>query len=243
MKTYRLTSRFVKQMEVRLIILYSIMIVIILPIIMYITIKNQQPNPNTSYIPLITVSLFLVIALLYAANRNIKFQRKFWISYQITIDGEILKKTQNGVTDITLSRNELTKITEVEGQNLRIQLPKSSQQFVIPHAIENYDEIRSILAGWHPIEVKTSGNKLKSVFTIITIALAIGLIAGAFFGKNPYFVAVCTGISIIILIVSHISIQINPNMPKRLKTASWSSILVIILFAIRFYYAMITILD
>jgi hypothetical protein len=81
-------------------------------------------------------------------------------SFRIELEGDRITQTQNrpfGISPLKLSfpRQDIAHIREVRKDGLYIHGRGSNGKYIdmhIPRTLENYDDLRSRLAAWHPIQ-------------------------------------------------------------------------------------------
>jgi hypothetical protein len=78
--------------------------------------------------------------------------RKEWCSYRILLNAEGIQKTQHKKADISIMKEDITRIVEIPGSGMSIQTQNAGNYLFIPVTLENYELCRNELLKWRTIE-------------------------------------------------------------------------------------------
>lgn len=116
--------------------------------------------------------LILPAVLVYEVIKQtldfIKLRRE-WYSYRIFLSDDGIQKSQHKKADISIRREDITRIVEILGSGISIQTQTAGNYLFIPGTLENYEICRSELAKWctieeSPITPPSTQNETKQFF-------------------------------------------------------------------------------
>jgi len=121
--------------------------------------------------PIAMLVAIMAISVIYASWTNIKSLR----SLQFTVDHNRIIKEQNGKGKNEIQRSDITQFYEIQDKGFEIHSNDST--IFVPRDIDNYDELKSIIASWIPqtAEVNTMGTKKVLAFASIVCAILLAI--------------------------------------------------------------------
>jgi hypothetical protein len=164
---------------------------------------------------IVSVLVIGLIALIIGTRLRKKNFLSSTTSFSLIIEKDIVKRTQNGLKEITITKAEITKIEKDIKGNINIHTSSKSQMIKIPHIVIKRDELESLLNEIMPIVIKTSSKKEK----IIKIGSYSGIVFFLLFTitTNAKYAFILGILSILIFTISIISILFNKNVNKKIK--------------------------
>ena len=208
-----------------------VFLVVVLPVSYYLGTGGTVTWFSLAFFPI------LIAALIYGLRRGQKQATKFWDGYKLIIDGDNIKRIQDGLQDIALSTGGISKVIEAPGQGMTIIATNNKLKIEVPAMIEDYQEIRSYIEERHPIESKPRflDSHAQAVYVLV-ILLAVGLLFGTLFSNNIYVVIFLGSILLIGLVASLILTLVNANVPKQTKRQIWLVVFPILILLARIIF-------
>lgn len=188
-------------------------------------------------------SIIIAIPLLgsvlgFGLFSSLRQQQRLWASYRLVVGEHYIKRIQQGMPEITIAKNELSKITEAAGGGLMVQASAPDRQIVIPATIENYSELRSLLSGWHAIQnLSQTRVKWLSFLPVAASLLTIAAYTTTMLATNPVLVVGVGTLLLVVLLASLVLIQRSIYMTRQVKRSSWFIILPMFTLVVRILYA------
>jgi hypothetical protein len=98
----------------------------------------------------ISVVIFMLIAwyVLVFARKTARVTAE---PYTLTLGPHVLRRSLGGVTDIEISRTEVTCIECVENRGLTLRVGRE-RSFFISATLQEFDDLRERLSAWRPLE-------------------------------------------------------------------------------------------
>lgn len=168
---------------------------------------------------LLLLALFspLIIATMFAFSQRGQMLKQ-WLGYRIRLDGERIVLLRSGRDPLTVERSEIARLIETPGLGLAIGTGNPRKSIWAPSLLTGYDDLRSTLAAWAPIEMR---NAPESALVWIhrhagglalfwTWALAMSV-------RSPYFfapLAVATTVALALLLRAAFEQPAIPAMAK-----------------------------
>ncbi len=171
--------------------------------------------------------VYVVIAILVACSLGVgavlawRRQRASFATWQLSVDGTNLTRRQAKFPDITIAKDEITKITEAPGTGLVVQTESMSVQIGIPDTTENYQDVRAVLSGWTEIQVEPSSKALgRKLLMFAFWLLMLGSMLMIPIATNPALVLGVGFPVTLYLLVSFVLTQRNPHLSRKVKLQS-----------------------
>jgi hypothetical protein len=195
---------------------------------LYLALRNDLASPNAMITLAIDIPLFAVL-ILFVLRRGIKLQREAWASYRLTIDQDTITRQQARLPDLTLRRDQITRIEELPGSGLLIRTTEPRIYISVPLGLTGYADIQAHLASWQPISVSAYKTPLRLFLLCLGLAMApiAALVIVVISDSLPLVVA--AGLVLVgIMGWSLIAIQRSPNVDPRRKRWIWLGLLVLL---------------
>jgi len=181
------------------------------------------------------IGIFLIAGSLgiFRASKTLAAQ---WSSYElITSDIGIIRK-MSGHRDLQFERDEIRTIAESQSGDITIRAG-DKRIIVVPAAVANRQQLRSILESSHPIE-KGTPPRVRPVLLFFFIVLAvIGGYAGAFISTDPRIFGPVGFILGIALLWCFWQLQRSPAVDRRFRMWSWMILFLALCALYRVYQA------
>jgi hypothetical protein len=207
-----------KWLTVALPVMVIVLAVIILVIILSPTDKEVNTLPFT--IP------FMVIIFGFSLFRSLRKQKKFLLSYSVTISGDGITREQLNTPALSISSIEIREIIKTEKGYFTIKGVNRTDVIHIPYCIDNYTVLEERLRELAPITVNTKDPFFKKYRAFLAIP-AFGAILAVYLVTNKIIVCICAILVTALLIWAFYEIRISKNAPENTKRSSWIYFLII----------------
>lgn len=227
-KDYKLAPEYFKQLEKRFYLVVLPIILFTVLGVIYLSILRLGFSFSV-----VIVALLLILCVVFSFRKSLTRQKQSWASYQLTIDEDTIRRTQNGYVSVDISKDNVSGIIEYPGGSIVVKAEMQNKQIVIPAFLERYLDVRSLLNQWHPIDIQPSHNKTNIAILFIVAMLSIVGFGIVMLGQDKIMVTVVGLIFIAISIWSFIYTKSNSNFDKRTQRGVRWIILPMVLILIR----------
>jgi hypothetical protein len=187
------------------------------------TTVNSSPDLFLFILPL------LLVAIGIGGYRGMKRQQKLWNSYRLIFDKDKISRVQDDVPTITISKSDITEITESPQGHIQVKSGSRHNIIVIPPAIADRDELILALGEFGPLVKQETKNKWAPAIPILLAILMI-----VFFVSKQQLVIVSTGIILFFgLLWSFFEIRRSKLVDQRTKRSSWFIFLVLTVIIVK----------
>ncbi len=189
-------------------------------------ISSATQNTDISTVNPLQLSIpIILLALGFGLFNGLKRQKNNWDTFELTIDGETISRTQKNVPTVTINKKDIQKIFESPQGQILIKTGKRTDFISIPSSVREREELLNTLLYFGPINNQMGSN---SKLTLIVSILSIGLLA-AFFVSNEKSIIIPTGIILIAgLLWPFFEIQRSKVIDKRTKRGAYFIFLVLL---------------
>jgi hypothetical protein len=236
MKTYRLAPAYYAALKRRL-IFTAVPIICAAGAVGYLA-GLLQGGATLAHVGIFMGLTF--IFFVFTIPRSYRQQRDLAQSYQVTLNGDTLTRTQDGAQEINVTRSGVARITETPGKGLGIIAINSKLRFGIPATLEGYDELRKTLATWHSIQaVKPKGMYWQAVAVPLLALVLICLFAVAIVSNDKVLVTATGGIAIAMSVASALVILKSPQVDAKTKSKLWLVSIPLLALAAKIIYTLV----
>jgi hypothetical protein len=228
MHTYTLAPGGFAARKKRLIIQCLIIYTIAVLAGLYLVLRNDLASPTALITLAINIPLFAVL-ILVVLRRGIKLQREAWASYRLTIDQDSITRQQAQLPDLTLRRDQITRIEELPSSGLLIRTAEPRISISVPLGLTGYADVQAHLTSWQPISVSVYKTPLRLFLLCLGLAMVpiAALVIVVISDSLP--LVVTAGLVLVgIMGWSLIAIQRSPNVDPRRKRWIWLGLLVLL---------------
>jgi hypothetical protein len=168
--------------------------------------------------PLLTY-LFMIPVLLgtvFIGKRNaIRKQEDIYDSYRLVISDQYIRREQNNTPDLTIARNEISKIVKLPDGAFVVKGQGMMNQVTIPAQIEQHEVVEELLT---EIGTVTPVNPLP--LSIPAAILGVGLFAAVVASANKTVVGICGSLLVVIAGYSLVLLWMNKNVDRKTRNRS-----------------------
>lgn len=188
---------------------------------------------------LLMISLPIVaLSLGWGFFRGLRQQKKGAESYRLFIEGDEIRRTQEGLPEVRISRSEVSKIHEAAGRGMTVQAVSPDRRISIPVALQDYDEVRSELADWRDFqEISSARAKWNSFASPAAGIITIAAFYVTFTAANPLVVETVGSLFGIAMLVCLVVIQRSKDIPVKLKRNMWLMLLPLLSIGMKVWLA------
>lgn len=126
-------------------ILFQLVIIVVLLILLYNLLSSFEE------IYFVILPLILIYELIKQIFAFVKLKKE-WYTYRILLSNDSIHKTQYKKNDITIMRENITRVIEIPNSGLSVQTRDMNNYIYIPRTLDNYELCRAELAKWCPME-------------------------------------------------------------------------------------------
>ena len=150
-------------------------------------------DPNVFIILLVLYVAAVASAIALAVSRRSRSE--------LTIDHDQLTLKYPGKPDVTILRNDIRTIEDRPGFGINVVSSTTKSTIFIPRDLIGYENVRSELSSWHPIEPESQDGKRPLVLMISLIAISGIAAVGAFLFriKASFYVFAATFVIIMVM--------------------------------------------
>ncbi len=148
MKSYRLRPEFVAR-TLRKNLVGPLIFGLVIVAMVVAALMARGPLTASSLTCLVPVALAFVAFIAWTVRRQ---TLGGWGSYRLDLDEVSVSRVQAGYPELVIRREEITRIVETPAHWLVVYAAEKGLQITIPEGVEDYEEIRSRLSTWQPIE-------------------------------------------------------------------------------------------
>jgi tetratricopeptide (TPR) repeat protein len=226
-RTFQLSEEYFKRLR-KLTLTYTVPVLVIgIAAVVYFE-NSQDSGSPTLRLPALLSTFVIAGISLYITLRR---QKKLWRTFRVTVDEDSVSRTQEAHTPVTIRATEIERIKESPGRGLTVLAQKRGTPLLIPDTLSDYDECRSLLSRWAPIET-VRGPLNRALLLVIAFAI-VGIFVVFDRTKDPSLV-VPFGVAVAaLLIFSHVKLQRNPDIDRRTKRWSWIGLLLVLQVVVR----------
>lgn len=235
MREYKLSPIFFSQMRRRVLIVSIPFIVMAAVVGLLIVYKRDS---SSSPIDLLITGVLGTIAIFIGIRIGLRKQQQMWSSYRLITNENTIKRTQDGLPDITINYSDIFKVTEASEIGLTVQTSIPSLRIGVPATLEDYSEFRLDLAKRHAIDkMARSRPRLWQLISMLYGLLTLAALAITFLATNRYVVIVIGILLFVAQLLGFVVIQRSTFTTNLVKRSSWLVLLVLAIIAVRVFYA------
>jgi hypothetical protein len=211
------------------------LVAIVVLIIAAMNILSAKADPGGSFLFVIPV---MAVVLSFSFYRSLRKQRKFLLSYSVTVSGEGITREQMNTPPLSISFMEIKEIIKNEKGGFTIKGLTRTDIIHIPYLIDNQEELEKCLQSLAPITVNTKDPFYKKYRALLSIPI-LGMMICVYAMTNKVIVGICSVLLTAFLIWAFYQMIISKNIPRNTKRNSW--VFLIIIFSIIYVtYAKLT---
>ncbi|MGA3286246.1 MAG: hypothetical protein ABSD46_02340 [Bacteroidota bacterium] len=139
--------------------------------VLMVTSYLQDPFPIIVF-PFIIVPCAIAIAV--AGFVKIMPMARAEASLQVTLEQDSISSKKVGTFQTVIHRSDVSRIVDISNRALRIESNNKFQWILVPKELMGYDQIRSALSVWAPIE--TEPDRRFIAYSVILILLLLSFI-------------------------------------------------------------------
>jgi hypothetical protein len=228
-KTYKLTPAFFSTLQTRYYFVAVPLVLISLLVMFLISVVGSEVRIGT-----MVVGVLLLFIVSWGLFKSFAQQRKTWASYSLILESDSIKRVLDANTIVEIAKNEISRIREYPDGNIYVESGISKKDILIPSAIEDYGEIRTVLAGWHEFEYSKSNRKINIAIILLVVVL-VSLLMRIFYTGDNKIVSIILGIMLLLVFVGTTIYAYNKSVDKRSRRALWWFLLPIFGILVRLY--------
>jgi len=228
-KTYKLTPAFFSTLQTRYYFVAVPLVLISFFVMFLISVVGSEVRIGTT-----VVGVLLLFIVSWGLFKSFAQQRKTWASYSLILENHSIKRVLDANTVIEIAKKEISRIREYPDGNIYVESEISKKGILIPSAIEDYHEIRTVLAGWHEIE-SSKGNRKINIAIILLVVVLVSLLMRIFYTGDNKIVSIILGIILLLVFVGTTIYAYNQSVDKRSRRALWWFLLPIFGILVRLY--------
>jgi len=238
MREYKLSPAFFPQTQ-RRVLIFTVPFMILAGAAGILIAGHGDRSSSAFYF----TALVGIIAMIIGIRIGLRQTQQSWSSYRLIMDENLIKRTRDGLPDIMIAYNEISKITQTPGSGLTIQTSIPTRQIGVPETLENYPEFRLELQKIHVID-NAPISRTKWLLPVL-LGVSIGLLTLAafaitFLATNRYVIALTGTLLIVALLLGHVRIQRSIYLPQQVKRIDkWFGLLPPSVIAIRVFLAIL----
>ena len=217
MKTYQLSPAYFIALK-RQLLLTALPVIVAAGVVGFLAGSFQGAGFGYASVFLVMTGIFFVFTI----PRNYRQRSEIGRSYRITLQENVITRTQALAQDISIARSAVARITEQPGKGLGIYAIDRRLRFGIPATLEGYDELRSTLASWHRIEtVEQTGFHWQALGTPAVALALIGLFTIVILSNDKLVVTLAGATAVVVAVSSAWVLQHSPQVDVKTKARLW----------------------
>ena len=217
MQQFKISEAGIKKFRKRLLIMVVPLAVVVAGLII-ITNISRAKNTDVNTLPFV---LPFVAALLgFSFYRSFRKQKKFLLSYSVTISEEGITREQMDTPPLSISFMEIREIIKTEKGGFMIKGIDRTDVIHIPYLIDNADVLEQRLQALAPITLNTKDPFYKKYGSLLFL-LAIGMVVCMYVVPNKIIVGVCGTLLTGLFIAAFYELRTSKDFPASTKRISW----------------------
>lgn len=170
----------------------------------------------------------------YTLWRTYHKQVESFRGYRIVLNESSIRRSQPGLLDIVIPRENVTRIVRTPGKGLAVTGRTRQQVLGIPETLEGFAVVENELESWRPFEARKSA--VPAALTLLALAGVLANSAVLFTSTNRILVTACGGAFAALMIYSALSLPDSPHVEERAKKSfRWIYPLGILFVAVRLW--------
>lgn len=158
---------------------------------------------------------------------SVKRQKKMYDTYTLTITEEHITRQTFNTPDLTIPRNSVKEIVRAKNGALIIAGESELNNILVPHVIEQAEEVERLLSQIKPITIKPHAQRKVALMIILFIG-AMFLLCWGVLSENIYWVTL-SGLGLCaFLVCGFVMIQRSKNYDRRMKRWSYVALFPIV---------------
>jgi len=188
-----------------------------------------------SAIPLLVVVVGAVLLAVRGTRRAHNDRLRSWGAHTILLSEQSIVSRQPGKADVTIARADVSRIVEMPDWRLQVEAEDGAVRLLVRRELEGYEEIKSRLAAWAPIEVasitdlRTRARRAWPGVALFVMAMLVLLLAS----EDMLARLIADVVALAGVLMSVIGILSTPQVGRRVKLAFCLALLPSVLIAIR----------
>jgi len=234
MQQFRMTKDGYYKFARRYWIMQTILMIIISSIVVITNIYSARPG-DVNVLPYVIPFL----AAIYAFNiyRSFKKQKKFLLSYCVTISEEGVTREQANTPPLSISSLEIREIIKTKKGSVMIKGVSRTDMIYIPHWIENPASVEEHLQKLAPVAENKKDARNRKLRIALAI-LAFGLMICLFTVPNKIVTLICGPLLIGFLVWVLYEVQTSKSVPTNAKRRNWTLLIPIVAITYLIYLRM-----
>lgn len=181
---------------------------------------NQSTEGNEFIYPIMTLLLGAAIVMAYRRNG------KLLESFEIAIDDEGIKRTQDKTPEIYLSKEDIQAAYALKEGGIKLQGKSKTSFILIPPLMEEKEELSQKIQAWMELEPLPESSLRQKLSRLLAIPF-IGSMLLVFLADNKMLVGIAGAFFVGFAIWSMLEIRRSQHLDKRVKKAAWWMLLLI----------------
>jgi len=186
------------------------------------------------------VLIYLFGVLLIGTWLSARATRRVWLTYRLELSNDALRRTQYRMPEISLQRGDVIELEEMPGRGLTVRTGDSELFIFVPLEIDRYDELRSELANWAPVQRLSTATTWRRQWLGIMAAVAIvAWMVATMWVRNVAFVVPSAFAISVFLLWAFIAAQRSRHLDRRTKIGMYLVIFPILALTLKSTYLLV----
>jgi hypothetical protein len=183
---------------------------------------ESNPEISQTLTPIFILIWIVIVLLLVCLGLGGSYfhQRAVLQRFRLVLEGDCLTRTGSGLAGLSLFRDEVVEIVEMEGTGIVVYPSERGRGIYIPVGLIGYDEVRATLSQWKDISVRPK-RTLRQWAPLGVTVLLVGAGVATFVLESPYLVLPLGSAVIAFLLWALWTIQRSPQLNLRIKLCAW----------------------
>ena len=176
---------------------------------------------------------FMAVVIGFGGWRGLKQQEANLRQFRIRLDEGSIRRTQPGLPEIAIPKEQIRRIVRVPGKNLTVFGAGRQEIIGIPEFLEGFAVVENVLEGWHSFEVRKPG--LSVWLSLLTLIGTLAAFVTLYVSNSKVIVTACGGALLALMIYSAIALRGSLHVDKRAQRFVWFLPVIILAIAVRIW--------
>lgn len=222
MKTYKLRPEGFQPIKGKLQNTGITLFLVIIPIVFFLSTREKGVDLATLFVFIFLVLPIFAFALYKGINRSIATQQEQWVSYELSLETDVITKKQLRTSDIQIQKSEISSLQQGQDGSLVVKTEDRHKFIVIPNSLDGLEEVQAHLATWRKVETIPKRPLWQRPYIWLLVAVLIGFVV-LFVSQSIQVVLPVGGLLILFSIWCLVEIQRSPQIDAKTKRSSWFS--------------------
>ena len=223
MQQFKISEAGIKKFRKRWLIMVVPLLAVVLALVVIINISRTK-NTDVNTLPIVLP--FVAVLLGFSFYRSFRKQKKFLLSYSVTISDDGVTREQMNTPPLSISFMEIREIIKTQKGGFMIKGIDRTDVIYIPYFIDNAEALEQRLQALAPVTLNVKDPYYRKYGSLLFLP-AIGMMVCLFVVPNKIISGICGTLLTGLFVWAFYEVQTSRNIPTNTKRMSWVFLIVI----------------